>query len=298
MKKLVALVLVALCGSASAQQVTYKGEQADFSVVAENPKVAVFDIAASETVHALGGKIVGAAKTALPPQLSAVIADEQVLDIGGLKNPDIQKVKQAGPDLIIISGRQRSKVDSLSQIAPVLDASPDQSNYLISLYDQVGQIAQVLGKTAEGEALIQELKKEVASMQESAAAYNQSDALMLMFINGRYVGFPKQSRFGFIHDVLGFPETGLKMDASARSNPLTDQQILEENPAYIFVFDRTQLNGDSIADKEKIETDAIKQTDAYKNGRFVYLSPRLWYLIGSGVYSTPAMAKEVLSPLN
>ncbi|MGO1520797.1 MAG: hypothetical protein ACTHWQ_04610 [Sphingobacterium sp.] len=41
----------------------------------------------------------------------------------------------------------------------------------------------------------------------------------------------------------------------------------------------------------------IKQTDAYKNGRFIYLTPRLWYLIGSGVYSTPAMATEVLSPL-
>src|SRR5690606_7211664 len=167
MKKLVALVLVALCGSASAQQVTYKGEQADFSVVAENPKVAVFDIAASETVHALGGIFVGADRKALPEQPSDVKAVEQMLEIGGLKNPDIQKVKQAGPDLIIISGRQRSKVDSLSQIAPVLDASPVQSNYLTSLYDQVGQIAKVLGKTAEGEALIQELKKEVASDRKS-----------------------------------------------------------------------------------------------------------------------------------
>lgn len=297
MRKIVTLFLVAICGGAWAQQVTYKGEEKDLSFVAKDPKIAVFDIAASEAVYALGGKIVGASKTALPPQLSSVSDDAKVLDIGGLKSPDLQKVREAAPDLIIISGRQRSKLDSLSEIAPVLDASADNSDYLGSLYDHLNTIALALGKASEGEALIQDLQKEVKSFQDQADQYNDSEALMLMFINGRYVGFPKQSRFGFIHDVLGFKETGLEMDASARSNPLTDQQILEANPNFIFIFDRTQLNSGKLADKEKIETDLIKQTDAYKNGRFIYLTPRLWYLIGSGVYSTPAMATEVLSPL-
>lgn len=297
MRKIITLFLVAICGGAWAQQVTYKGAEKDLSFVAKDPKIAVFDLAASEAVHALGGTIVGASKTALPPQLSSVSEDANVFDIGGLKNPDIQKVREAAPDLIIISGRQRSKLDALSEIAPVLDASLDNSDYLGSLYGHLKTIAKVLGKPAEGEALRQDLQKEVESFQELAGQYNDAEALMLMFINGRYVGFPKQSRFGFIHDVLGFKETQIEMDASARSNPLTDQQILEANPGYIFVFDRTQLNSETLADKEKIETDLMKQTDAYKNGRFIYLTPRLWYLIGSGVYSTPAMAAEVLSPL-
>lgn len=297
MRTLLTLVLIVLSSSVWAQQVTFQGEKKDLSSVKEHPRVAVFDVAASEAVYALDGNIVGASKTALPPQLASVVADDNVLDIGGLKNPDMEKVKAAAPDLIIISGRQRSKLDSLSQIAPVLDASMDQTDYFGSLYGHVETIARLLGKPAEGDALVSDLKKEVADVQEIAGRYNDSDALMLMFINGRYVGFPKQSRFGFVHDVLGFKESELQMDASARSNPLTDAEILAANPGYIFIFDRTQLNGDLLADKAKIETDAIKQTDAYKNGRFIYLTPRLWYLIGSGVYSTPAMAKEALSPL-
>lgn len=297
MRKLITLFLVALCGHAMAQQVTYKGEEKELSFVAKDPKIAVFDLAASEAVHALEGRIVGASKAALPTQLSAIAEDPNIVDIGGLKNPDIQKVKQADPDLIIISGRQRSQLDSLSEIAPVLDVSPDNSDYFGSLYGNLKTLAQVLGKPAEGEALIQDLQKAVQAAQDRASQYNDSDALMLMFINGRYVGFPKQSRFGFIHDVLGFEESALKMDAAARSNRLTEEQILAANPGYIFIFDRTQLNTGILADKEKIETDILKQTDAYKNGRFVYLTPELWYLIGSGVYSTPAMADEALSPL-
>ncbi|BDP72333.1 hypothetical protein EfmAA96_01180 [Enterococcus faecium] len=75
--------------------------------VPNNPeKVVVFDNGSLDTMDALGvgDKVVGAATSSLPEYLSSY---KKVESAGGIKEPDLEKINQLQPDLIIISGRQR-----------------------------------------------------------------------------------------------------------------------------------------------------------------------------------------------
>jgi len=67
-------------------------------------KVVVFDNSALDTMNVLGvgDRVVGAAISNLPAYLSAF---ETVESAGGIKEPDLEKINQLQPDLIIISGR-------------------------------------------------------------------------------------------------------------------------------------------------------------------------------------------------
>jgi iron complex transport system substrate-binding protein len=47
------------------------------------------------------------------------------------------------------------------------------------------------------------------------------------------------------------------------------------------------------ASKELIENDLVKGTNAYKNGKIIYLAPNYWYLSGGGLLSVEAMVGEV-----
>jgi iron complex transport system substrate-binding protein len=39
----------------------------------------------------------------------------------------------------------------------------------------------------------------------------------------------------------------------------------------------------------------VKQTDAYKNGHIVYLTPDVWYLAEGGITATDTMLKDLES---
>ena len=45
--------------------------------------------------------------------------------------------------------------------------------------------------------------------------------------------------------------------------------------------------------KDVIENELVKKTDAYKNGRIVYLNPITWYTVSGGYTSTLNMIEEV-----
>ena len=99
----------------------------------KNPeKVVVFDNGSLDTMDALGvgDKVVGAATSSLPEYLSSY---KKVESAGGIKEPDLEKINQLQPDLIIISGRQRDFQKDLSQIAPTF--SSDRLHWIIPLIE-------------------------------------------------------------------------------------------------------------------------------------------------------------------
>lgn len=295
MHKIFLACFIAFGITAQAQTITYKGAQKEFSFIKKNPSVAVYDLSALEAVDALGMKLVGAAKGAAPAHLQGILDNPKVANIGGMMKVDFEAVAKAAPELIIVSGRLHNKVDSLSEIAPVLDLSTFKGDNLSSVFNTVEVLSKLAGKEAKGQSLIAETKQKITALQQKAANINQADAAMFMVMKANLLGFPKGSRFGFIHDVLGFKESKLLMDPAARSNPATEADLLAAQPAYIFLFDRTDLTAAATADHQAIDAKFFQQTTARKNKQIVYLTPALWYLVGGGVYSTVKMAEEVLS---
>ena len=49
--------------------------------------------------------------------------------------------------------------------------------------------------------------------------------------------------------------------------------------------------------KKEIENALIQRTNAYKNGKIIYLNPQVWYVSGGGLTSTQMMVDEVKNAL-
>lgn len=114
---------------------------------------------------------------------------------------------------------------------------------------------------------------------------------------GKVSAYGAGSRYGFIHDVFGFKAADEKIEASTHGQSITFEYILEKNPGILFVIDRTAAVGGEVGAKETIENELVKKTDAFKNGKIIYLDGTNWYLSGGGLQSMKSMIDEVRSAL-
>ena len=83
-------------------------------------------------------------------------------DIGNFKKPDIEKIIEFKPDLIIISGIQQvSYYDQLSKIAPTVDVSCNNSSYIDSINHNIRLIGKLFDQADQAELLIRDVENNI-----------------------------------------------------------------------------------------------------------------------------------------
>lgn len=94
-------------------------------------KVVVFDMGYLDTLDALGlsDRVVGVPQQNIPAYLKQY-KDSKYANVGGLKEPDFEKIAELNPDVIFISGRQASQFKEFNEIAPTVYVGIDTTNYM------------------------------------------------------------------------------------------------------------------------------------------------------------------------
>ncbi|MCU9612570.1 siderophore ABC transporter substrate-binding protein [Caldibacillus lycopersici] len=264
--------------------------------VPKNPKkVVVFDFGSLDTLDKMGVEVVGIPKDSLPTYLDKY-ADDKYENVGGLKEPDFEKIAEIGPDLIIISGRQGEQYEEFKEIAPTIYLALDTSNYI----DSFKANARTLGKIFDKEDFVEDelvkIDDRMAQVKEEVTALNKN-ALIILANDGKISAYGAGSRFGLIHDVLGFTPSDPNIEVSTHGQSVSFEYVMEQDPDYLFVVDRTAVVGGETGAKEVVENELTKNTKAYKEGHIVYLDPDYWYLSGGGLISVSEMISEVEASL-
>lgn len=311
---LVLAIVAAACGTQSTTSSTEKEETAQSSneqtasteekeltikhqlgetVVPTNPeKVVVFDFGTLDSLDKLGVEVTGVPQANIPSYLSKY-EDSKYENVGGLKEPDFEKISEIAPDLIIISGRQQDSYEEFSKIAPTIFMGVDTANYMESYKKNATTLGEIFGKE---DAVNEELAKveEAAQKLNETAAASGKNALIILANEGNLSAYGAGSRFGIIHDVFGFAPADKNIEVSTHGQNVSFEYIVEKNPDYLFVIDRgaAVVEGESSA-KQLVENELVKNTKAYKEGNIVYLDPDFWYLSGGGLISVSEMLKEV-----
>jgi len=258
-------------------------------------KIVVFDYGFLDTLDTLGVEgIVGVAKGNFPENIAKYAGDEYG-NAGSLKGPLLEDIAEMDPDVIFISGRQSSFYEELKEIAPVVFVGTSQQDYWNTFMASVELAGEMFGKEEE---VKEELAKYDAALEEVKALSGGFDNILVsMYNEGKISGFSTNSRFGYIYDVYGFKPVTEDIESSSHGSNFGYEAILEFNPQALLVIDRTAATGGESNIKKDFENDIIKKTDAYKNGRVVYLDGALWYLGGGGLTSELAKINEVLDEL-
>ena len=101
-------------------------EEVDLEVPYDPERIAVLDMASLDILDNLGmgDRVVGSASTSLE-YLTDYVDNEEVANLGTIKEADLEAVMECDPDVIFIGGRLASSYDALSEIAPVVFLSTD-----------------------------------------------------------------------------------------------------------------------------------------------------------------------------
>ena len=264
--------------------------------VPKNPKkVVVFDNGSLDTMDVLGvgDTVVGAPTKNLPKYLDSY---KKVESAGGIKEPDLEKINQLKPDMIIISGRQQDFQDKLSKIAPTIYLSVDAKDTWNSTKKNIETLAEIFDKKDEAKTKIADLEKEIADVKEKAQA-SDDKALVVLVNEGQLSAYGTGSRFGIVHDTFGFKQADDAIEASTHGQSVSYEYVLEKNPDILFVVDRTKAIGGDDTNDNVESNELVKQTNAGKNGKVISLQPDVWYLSGGGLESTHLMIEDVQKAL-
>lgn len=259
-------------------------------------RIAVFDYGFLDTLDALEvDGIVGVAQDSTLPTALEEYASDEYGNIGNLKTPNLEELAALEPDVIFISGRQSAFLEDLQEIAPVVYVGIDQNDYWNSFLKSVDIAAEMFDKAEEADEQIAELDTALEEIKGVSAEYDS--ALVSMYNEGKLSGFASNSSYGYIYNLYGFTPVTEDIESSTHGSNFGFEAILEFNPQVLFVIDRTAAVGGQSNIATDMENDIIKQTEAYKNNKIIYLDGALWYLGGGGLNSELTKINEIIDEL-
>ena len=236
-------------------------EAAELEVPYDPQRIAILDMASLDILDALGvgDRVVGTADTSLD-YLQDYIHDD-IADLGTIKEADL------------------GVVESVRQNATT--------------------IASMFGLEDKVDELMAGFDARITALSEFAA---DKTAIVGLVTSGSFNVLGNDGRCSMIGREIGFENIGVdaNIDTSTHGNEASFEFIVEKAPDYIFVMDRDAAIGTDGAQlaQEIMENELVMGTDAYKNGRLVYLAhPAVWYTAEGGITALDLMLQDLESEL-
>ena len=281
---------------------------ADLEVPYDPQRIAILDMPALDTVDALGlgDRIVGSAKVTIEylTQYNPDNSNDAIANLGSVKTADLEQVAACEPDIIFIGGRLSKSYADLSEIAPVVYLAVDYEKGVVqSTADSAKTIASIFGLEGEIDAKMEGFQTRIDALN---GVLKDKQVLLAMYNNNAMSIMDTESQLNIIANELGASNLGENVgeaEKAAHGEDASWETIINLNPEYIFVLDRSTATGAAeegvLGAKEVIENDLIKQLDCYKNNKIIYFieHANVWYTSTGGIQALDTMLADLEAAL-
>ena len=276
--------------TAWAEDVTIATATGDVTLPANPATVAVLDIAAIDTLNALGVPVAGVPDKLYVDYLSPLAGAVPV--VGTLFEPDLEALAALSPDLIIAGGRSSTQVEALSAVAPTIDMTIWE-DLVGEARARIAAYGTLFGKEAKAAELTATLDAKIAAVKDAAAGKGR--ALILMTNGPKVSAYGRGSRFSWLHDTLGLPEAHENLNPETHGDAVSFEFIAEVNPDWIIVIDRSAAIGEPGSAMATLDNPLVMGTTAGQKGQIVMLSSTPIYIAGGGYTSLMTTLDEMLA---
>lgn len=245
-----------------------------------NPKnVIALDNRAFQTLADWGIELSAVPKAVMPAS-SPYVADENVKDIGNHREPNLEILAAADPELVIIGQRFADYYEEIKKLVPnavVIDLDIDVSeeaatpgeNLVNGLKDSTITLGKIFDKNEEAEKLVADFDQVI---EKAKSAYNPEETVMGVVVSGGDIGFaaPGTGRvWGPMYEIFGWtPALDVKDSTSDhQGDEVSVEAIAQSNPDWIFVMDR-DASLSSVTDKVPAQ-DVIDNSPALQNTKAI-----------------------------
>ncbi len=269
-------------------------EIVDVEVPFKPQRVAILDLPSLDIIDALGqGETVVASADTKIPYLSKYMNDK-VAKVGTIKEPNLEALMAAEPDIIFIGGRLAKQYDELAKIAPVVFLGVDTKKGVVeSTKENAHTIATIFGVSDTVDPKFDEYTKRLEAI---AAKTNGATMLTSLVTSGSMNILGADGRLSLISTSCGMKNIATEEVTATHGNESSFENVLKLNPEWIFVLDRDAAinkEGAQLA-QDILNNDVMNKTAAAQNKKIVYLeNPAVWYTAEGGVQALDIMISDV-----
>lgn len=275
----------------SATEVTITDNHGEITLPVNPERVVALDNTVMQTLSDWGIELVAAPKGVMGTVWPGYTDDASVLDVGNHREPNLEAIVEADPQLIIGGYRFADYYADLLALQPnTIEIAPrDGEDHISELVRQTELLGQIFDKEDEATALIDALNTAVGDAKEN---YDGTATVAGLITSGGKINYaaPGDGRgVGSLFATLGLVPA-IESDGSGnhQGDEISVEAIAAANPEWLIVLDRDgafQEDG-YVAAKELIEgSEALKNVPAVQKGQIVYLDANFYLTEGIQAYT-------------
>ena len=293
--KAVAVSLMLLVSPLMADTINVKTYRGEVAVEKSPETIAVLDIAAVDTLNALGVPIDGTIDKMQVEYLSEVSESAKV--VGTIFEPDYKALTMLGPDLIVVGGRSSTTIDKVSKVAPAIDMTIWGDSLLDQARQRLQGYGELFNKKEKADALAAELDTAIAKAQQ--AVVGKGNGLIIMTNGTKVSAFGPKSRFGWAFSALNLEASTKDVSIATHGDTVSFEFILDQNPDWLLVVDRSAAIGrEGESAKQTLDNEIIHKTKAWKSQQIIYLNSADIYIANGGIQSLLRTLKHLTQSFN
>lgn len=212
--------------------------------------------------------------------------DAKVVSVGWQGNPDLDKIAELKPDLILMTGEQEDLYDELSEIAPTVGYQINTDENW-DYHETSLKVAEIFDKRDEMKKDLDRLDAREAVFAENVKAKFGNQKLMYLRVTDNDIRYYAYGHFGYLYDTYHFnrAETFNPDDMFQVIDP---DKLKDINPDLLIV----QADSQELLDNKLKNTPVWTSLKAVQNNKVIYADYSA-YMLGFGIVSQEAIMKQI-----
>ena len=204
--------------------------------------------------------------------------DAKVVSVGWQGNPDLDKIAELKPDLILMTGEQEDLYDELSEIAPTVGYQINTDENW-DYHETSLKVAEIFDKRDEMKKDLDRLDAREAVFAENVKAKFGNQKLMYLRVTDNDIRYYAYGHFGYLYDTYHFnrAETFNPDDMLQVIDP---DKLKDINPDLLIV----QADSQELLDNKLKNTPVWTSLKAVQNNKVIYADYST-YMLGFGIVS-------------
>lgn len=212
--------------------------------------------------------------------------DAKVVSVGWQGNPDLDKIAELKPDLILMTGEQEDLYEELSEIAPTVGYQINTDENW-DYHETSLKVAEIFDKRDEMKKDLDRLDAREAVFAENVKAKFGDQKLLYLRVTDNDIRYYAYGHFGYLYDTYHFnrAETFNPDDMFQVIDP---DKLKDINPDLLIV----QADSQELLDNKLKNNPVWSSLKAVQNNKVIYADYST-YMLGFGIVSQKAIMKQI-----
>ena len=212
--------------------------------------------------------------------------DAKVVSVGWQGNPDLDKIAELKPDLILMTGEQEDLYEELSEIAPTVGYQINTDENW-DYHETSLKVAEIFDKRDEMKKDLDRVDAREAVFAENVKAKFGNQKLMYLRVTDNDIRYYAYGHFGYLYDTYHFNRAET-FNPDDMFHVIDPDKLKDINPDLLIV----QADSQELLDNKLKNNPVWSSLKAVQNNKVIYADYST-YMLGFGIVSQEAIMKQI-----